>query len=93
MINCAHPTHFDSVLDAEAGWVQRLGGLRANASTASHDELDEAETLDTGDPVDLGQRYRALRAAHPHLVVLGGCCGTNHEHVAAISAACGTSSA
>ena len=31
MINCAHPTHFEDVL--EAPWVERIRGLRANAST------------------------------------------------------------
>ena len=32
-------------------------GLRANASTKSHAELDEATELDDGDPADLGARY------------------------------------
>jgi S-methylmethionine-dependent homocysteine/selenocysteine methylase len=88
MINCAHPTHFEHVLAAGGAWLQRLGGLRANASIKSHAELDAADTLDDGDPVDLGARYRALRDRLPQLVVLGGCCGTDHRHIAAISAAC-----
>jgi S-methylmethionine-dependent homocysteine/selenocysteine methylase len=87
MINCAHPTHFDALF-AEPGPWARVGGLRANASTKSHAELDEAEELDAGDPSDLAARYRALRAAVPTLRVLGGCCGTSHEHISAISAAC-----
>jgi S-methylmethionine-dependent homocysteine/selenocysteine methylase len=88
MINCAHPTHFEGLLAAGGAWVRRLGGLRANASTKSHAELDAAEELDDGDPLDLGARYRALRDRMPHLVVLGGCCGTDHRHIAAIGAAC-----
>jgi S-methylmethionine-dependent homocysteine/selenocysteine methylase len=84
MINCAHPTHFDDVLATEAGWRDRIRGLRANASMMSHAELDEAEELDDGDPEDLGARYAALRARLPRLNVLGGCCGTDHRHVAAI---------
>jgi S-methylmethionine-dependent homocysteine/selenocysteine methylase len=84
MINCAHPTHFDDVLATEAGWRDRIRGLRANASTMSHAELDGAEELDDGDPEDLGARYAALRARLPRLNVLGGCCGTDHRHVAAI---------
>ena len=88
MVNCAHPTHFHHVLDRSAGWASRLGGVRANASTLSHAELDEAETLDTGDPVELAERYRELRTLLPHLRVLGGCCGTNHQHIDAISASC-----
>ena len=84
MINCAHPMHFDHVLATDAGWRDRIRGLRANASTLSHAELDEAEELDDGDPEDLGARYAALRARLPSLNVLGGCCGTDHRHVAAI---------
>jgi S-methylmethionine-dependent homocysteine/selenocysteine methylase len=84
MINCAHPTHFDAVLEGDGSWRERIGGLRANASTLSHAELDEAEELDEGDPTDLGARYAALRTRLPRLNVLGGCCGTDHRHVAAI---------
>jgi homocysteine S-methyltransferase len=84
MINCAHPTHFESVLEQEQGWRERIRGLRANASTCSHAELDEAEDLDEGDPADLGARYAGLRGGLPQLNVLGGCCGTDHRHVAAI---------
>ena len=80
MINCAHPTHFASVV-AEGGWRDRIRGLRANASTKSHAELDEAEDLDEGDPADLGARHAALRDKLPNLTVLGGCCGTDHRHV------------
>ena len=84
MINCAHPTHFDDVLATDEAWRDRIRGLRANASTMSHDELDEAEELDDGDPDDLGARYAALRSRLPQLNVVGGCCGTDHRHVAAI---------
>ena len=84
MINCAHPTHFEAALATDAAWPERIRGLRANASTMSHAELDEAEELDDGDPEDLGARYAALRARLPRLNVLGGCCGTDHRHVGAI---------
>ena len=70
MINCAHPTHFVQALDRGEPWLERVHGVKANASTKSHAELDESETLDAGDPLDLGQRYSALQAvvsddAHP----------------------------
>jgi S-methylmethionine-dependent homocysteine/selenocysteine methylase len=86
MINCAHPTHFGHTLDTEQAWVERIRGIRANASKMSHAELDEAETLDGGDPDELAKDYRALRDRLPRLTVLGGCCGTNHDHISAISA-------
>lgn len=86
MVNCAHPTHFDSALDDEGPWRRRLLGLRANASTRSHSELDESAELDEGDPDDLAARYAVLRDMLPALTVLGGCCGTDKRHVAAICA-------
>jgi S-methylmethionine-dependent homocysteine/selenocysteine methylase len=84
MINCSHPTHFDDVVATDEGWRDRIRGLRAKAAMMSHDELDEAEELDDGDPDDLGARYAALRSRLPNLNVVGGCCGTDHRHVAAI---------
>jgi S-methylmethionine-dependent homocysteine/selenocysteine methylase len=84
MINCAHPTHFEHLLTPEAPWLERVGGMRANASMKSHAELDEAATLDDGDPEDLARRHRELRSSLPNLNVLGGCCGTDHRHVEAI---------
>ena len=86
MINCAHPTHFENVLD-DGAWVEKIRALRANASTRSHEELDEAEDLDAGDPEDLGERYAALREKLPALNVVGGCCGTDHRHVGEICSA------
>ena len=84
MINCAHPSHFDDALAKNAAWLKRIHGVRANASTRSHAELDEATALDPGDPIDLGQRYRELRRSLPKMNVLGGCCGTDHRHIAAM---------
>jgi S-methylmethionine-dependent homocysteine/selenocysteine methylase len=84
MINCAHPTHFKDALEVGQGWQERIRGLRANASTKSHAELDEATELDSGDPVDLGIRYAELKSQLPNLNVLGGCCGTDHRHVGEI---------
>lgn len=87
MLNCAHPTHFEETIEAAGPWRERIRGLRANASRRSHAELDEATELDEGDPEDLAARYAALRGRLPGLNVLGGCCGTDDRHVAAIGAA------
>jgi S-methylmethionine-dependent homocysteine/selenocysteine methylase len=87
MINCAHPTHFDGSL-VEGGWLNRIKGIRANASTMSHAELDAAVELDDGNPMDLADRYRELLERLPALQLLGGCCGTDHRHIRAISEAC-----
>jgi S-methylmethionine-dependent homocysteine/selenocysteine methylase len=84
MVNCAHPSHFAGALASDELWLQRLGGIRANASRMSHAELDEATELDAGDPAELGGEYRALKPRLPNARVLGGCCGTDHRHVASI---------
>jgi S-methylmethionine-dependent homocysteine/selenocysteine methylase len=87
MINCAHPTHFAHVLEGDGDWRGRIRGLRANASEKSHAELDEAEELDSGDPAALARQYRELQTRLPSLTVVGGCCGTDHRHVAEICTA------
>jgi S-methylmethionine-dependent homocysteine/selenocysteine methylase len=87
MVNCAHPSHFEHVVSAGGAWLGRIAGLRANASTLSHAELDEADELDEGDPEALGAGYAALRAHLRNVNVLGGCCGTDERHVAAVAAA------
>ena len=84
MVNCAHPTHFDSLLDTDEAWVQRIHGLRSNASRKSHAELNESEILDDGDPIEFGQQYRALTDRLSNLNIFGGCCGTDHRHIEAV---------
>lgn len=84
MINCAHPTHFRDALDGAGSWKRRIRAVRANASSKSHAELDEAEELDAGSPSELGQQYRELKAQLINLTVLGGCCGTDRRHIQAI---------
>ena len=88
MINCAHPTHFNEVLSAGETWTDRIRAVRANASTKSHAELDEATELDAGNPEELGKQFQELRSLLGNLNVLGGCCGTDHRHVAAIARQC-----
>lgn len=87
MVNCAHPSHFAALFDG-ADWTRRVRGIRANASTCSHAELNEAAQLDEGDPVELARDYAALRSRCPWITVLGGCCGTDHRHVERIWLAC-----
>ena len=86
MINCAHPDHFEHVL-ADGPWMQRVKGIVANASRCSHAELDEAEKLDDGDPIELGNQLSQIRRRFPHIRVLGGCCGTDMRHMEQIAKA------
>ena len=88
MLNCAHPTHFAASLEEGANWTSRIGGVRANASRCSHAELDAMTELDIGDPAELAALHRDLRQRFPGINVLGGCCGTDLQHVTAIAEAC-----
>jgi S-methylmethionine-dependent homocysteine/selenocysteine methylase len=88
MINCAHPTHFQTALEDGQGWLGRLRGIRANASRKSHAELDAASDLDDGDPHELASEYASLVARFPELTILGGCCGTDERHIEQIARAC-----
>ena len=87
MINCAHPDHYSAILDG-ADWTARLGGMRANASRMSHEELDNSDELDDGDPAEFGQLHAAMMAGLTGIRVLGGCCGTDHRHVDAVGRCC-----
>lgn len=88
MINCAHPTHFAAVLKDNEEWVKRIGGVRANASRCSHADLDAMTELDRGDAQELAEQHSVLRQRFPHINVLGGCCGTDLNHITAIAEAC-----
>lgn len=84
-INCAHPTHMLPGLCPGAAWMDRIGQVRGNASRMSHAELDDADELDAGDPGEFGMSHEPLHAVLPAVQVLGGCCGTDRRHVAALA--------
>lgn len=90
LVNCAHPRHVLAGLpDGELGVRERAAwdrvvGLRPNASTQSHAELDDAETIDEGDVADLVASVAELADRVGPFTVLGGCCGTDTRHVAAL---------
>ena len=85
MVNCAHPEHFTDALARGEAWLDRVGGVRANASRLSHAELDVAEELDDGDPEEFGRLHVDVARLLPNLRVVGGCCGTDHRHVGCVS--------
>jgi len=85
MINCAHPTHYEHALEVGEAWTQRIRGMRGNASKMSHAELDEADALDDGNPIEFGTDCARVQHAHPHINVIGGCCGTDHRHLAEVA--------
>lgn len=86
MINCSHPDDFGPAL-ASAPWADRIGGIRANASSLDHGTLCQLGHLEEGDPDKLAEQYVEIRAAHPKMNVFGGCCGTDYVHVEKIGRA------
>jgi S-methylmethionine-dependent homocysteine/selenocysteine methylase len=82
-VNCAHPTHVVGGIDG-GDWQQQLTFFRPNASTMSHAELDEMEVLDAGDIDLLVSGTGSLREDLSGISVVGGCCGTDSRHVAAL---------
>ena len=75
-------------LRSGAPWVGRIGGLRANASTKIHAELDAFPEIDIGDIAGLADEHAELLPSMSNLQLIGGCCGTDHRHIAAICARC-----
>jgi len=84
MVNCAHPEHFSHVLE-DSDWARRVRGIRCNVSRKSHAELDESDTLDDGDPVELSRQYLEIKAKMPWLSIFGCCCGSDLRHVSEIA--------
>jgi homocysteine S-methyltransferase len=82
-VNCAHPTHVLPALDG-GQWQSRLRVFRPNASTRTHAELDVMEELDAGDRELLCRTTAQLLQRVPSITTLGGCCGTDASHVAAL---------
>ncbi|CAN5137469.1 homocysteine S-methyltransferase family protein [soil metagenome] len=81
-VNCAHPTHLIPALEDTID--SPLTFYRPNASTMSHAELDQMTELDTGDVTQLANATTHVRGLMPSIAVLGGCCGTDSRHVAAL---------
>ena len=87
MINCSHPDHFSPALDQQAPALDRVRGVHANASRLSHAELDESPELDDGHPDEFGIQMIEVHDRRPGINILGGCCGTDARHIAAIAQA------
>lgn len=86
LVNCAHPSHIALALGSEpADWTRRIVGVRANASTAGHADLDAAIERDDGTPREFAAAQADLVDRLPHLSILGGCCGTDERHIDAMA--------
>ncbi|MGE3297546.1 MAG: hypothetical protein AB7I68_09345 [Porticoccaceae bacterium] len=70
--------------------IQRVAAqqMLARGAGGPDAKLDASAELDDGNPVELGQEYRELKARLTNLSVYGGCCGTDRRHVDAIGKYC-----
>ena len=64
-----------------------MRGIRPNASSKSHEELDNSTELDSGDPEELGELVVEVAGLLPLLTMVGGCCGTSVDHIRAMGTA------
>lgn len=79
MVNCAYP----SFLCAERQppeLFERLIGVQANASSLDHYDLDGAQQLESEPVSKWGDQMIKLHTAFG-VKILGGCCGTDSEHL------------
>jgi S-methylmethionine-dependent homocysteine/selenocysteine methylase len=90
MIGCLYPTHAQTALKAlstvRPTLLNRVRGLKANASPLSPEELDKLNHLAATD-VHTWVRDELTCAPEFNLSILGGCCGTDERHIDALARA------
>ncbi len=86
LLNCSHPLEYEPAL-TEGNWINRLRGVRPNASKMEKIALCKLGHIEDGNPVELGQQLGDLRTRYPHMDIFGGCCGTGHVHLREIARA------
>ncbi|MCX6543444.1 MAG: homocysteine S-methyltransferase family protein [Acidobacteria bacterium] len=88
LVNCVHSSVLESALGAPAGRRAldsgRLLGLQANTSSRSPEELEGSQELAGEAPEAFASGMCSLRKQFG-LRVLGGCCGTDGGHIAALA--------
>ncbi|RKG57894.1 homocysteine S-methyltransferase family protein [Corallococcus sp. CA054B] len=90
MVNCVHPSIFREGLSRQLAASPALGarvvGLQANTSRLSPEELEGRAELDSETP-DAFAREMARVHVECGTRLLGGCCGTDERHIAALASA------
>ncbi len=88
MANCVHPTTFRSALRVAVQRVpkvqHRVIGLQGNTSERPPEALEQLPGLEEMDPDDFAEAMAGVRAEFGTRV-LGGCCGTDDRHIAALA--------
>lgn len=85
MINCVHPSIFAQAIDDSSSIKERVLGLQANTSAKTPEELNNLKYLDASStPEEFGDLMISLHHRYG-LKVLGGCCGSDANHIKAIA--------
>lgn len=79
MVNCAYPSFLQAGTQPPSVF-DRLAGILANASSLDHSELDGSAELHMESVASWGDQMLQLHFDHG-VRILGGCCGTNQEHL------------
>jgi homocysteine S-methyltransferase len=80
LINCSHPLEYELAIES-GDWINRIRGVRPNASKMDKIALCQIGHLEDGDPVELGGQCGDLARRYPHMDIWGGCCGTWDTHL------------
>ena len=88
LVNCVHPTVFARAVAGRPALAElvpdRVLGLQGNTALLSPEELDGLDHLEATEPRLYGEQMRRLHEWFG-LKILGGCCGTDERHIAAIA--------
>ena len=83
-VNCVHPRNMMKCLDQTPNRTElvrtRFLGLEGNGSELSPEELDNAEVVNSSPAEDWADDMMRLYEDYG-LKILGGCCGTDHDHM------------
>jgi len=86
-VNCVHPYSLKEALTnclAPVALRKRLKGIQGNTSRKSPEELDGLKYLDSQSPAAFADSLIDLHF-NDEIKILGGCCGTNNEHIGELS--------
>ncbi len=88
MANCVHPRILYSALSKKFNRTplvkDRFGGIQANTSPLSPEELDNSIDLKSSDHIELANEIIKLNE-FINLNIVGGCCGTDNTHISEIA--------
>jgi len=88
-VNCVHPRNMMLCLDKAENRTarvrERFKGLEGNGSDLSPEELDNSPVIRTSPPQEWADEMMKLHTDYG-FKVLGGCCGTDHDHLDRLAA-------